>query len=603
MNTLTGTPASAGVAIGPLVVIRPSPVVAGGRIPPEQADAEIARLAPAMEAAASELEALAERVGAEHPAEAEIFFAHAMLAGDPALAEAAEDRIRAGDDAVAAIRAAGERFAAEYRAMDDELLAARATDILDVAGRIVDRLTGAGPAGAALARPSIIAAADLTPSLTATLPREWLLGIALAEGSATAHAAILARAYGIPAVVGIWGLAEAMEAAVGATPASGTVVALDGTVVALDGTSGEVVLDPDAATLARFEQARMAAGAAAARALAEAALPAVTRDNLAVTLLANIGGPGESARAVELGAHGVGLFRTEFLFLERSAPPSEEEQLTAYRAVVEAFAPHPVTIRLLDVGGDKPIPYLPIAPEANPFLGVRALRLAWDQPGIFLTQLRAAMRAAAGTPPGTVGVMAPMIADSRDADLLLRLAAEARESLVAARVAHGELALGVMLEIPAAILIADTYLPRLAFASIGTNDLLQYTVAVDRGNRALARYQESLHPAVLRLVCQAVEACDAAGATLSVCGEMGGDAVAALALVGLGVRKLSMAASSLAGVRRAIRSADAAALDEAARIALAGPTAADVRAGLNALAARLADREVSFADREGAALG
>jgi phosphoenolpyruvate-protein phosphotransferase len=569
MHTLTGTPASAGVAIGPLVVIGPAPVVAGGRIAPEQADAEVARLAAAMEAAGSELEALAERIGAEHPAEAEIFFAHAMLAQDPALAEAAEDRIRVGDDAVAAIRAAGERFAAEYRAMDDELIAARATDI-------VDRLTGAGPAGPALERPSIIAAADLTPSLTATLPRERLLGIALAEGSATAHAAILARAYGIPAVVGIWGLAEAMEAAVGAASDAGTVVALDGA-------TGEVVLDPDAATLARFERARVAAGDAAARALAEAALPAVTRDGLAVTLLANIGGPGESARAVELGARGVGLFRTEFLFLERTAPPSEEEQLTAYRAVVEAFAPHPVTIRLLDVGGDKPIPYLPIAPEANPFLGVRALRLAWDQPGIFLTQLRAAMRAADGTPPGTVGVMAPMIADARDADLLLRLAAEARESLVAA--------VGVMLEIPAAILVGDTYLPRLAFASIGTNDLLQYTAAVDRGNRALARYQESLHPAVLRLVRQAVEACDAAGATLSVCGEMGGDAVAALALVGLGVRKLSMAASSLAGVRRAIRSADAAALDEAARIALAGPTADDVRAGLSALAARLADRE------------
>ena len=584
MHTLTGTPASAGVAIGPLVAIGPAPVVAGGRIAPEQTDAEVARLAAAMEAAGSELEALAERVGAEHPAEAEIFFAHAMLAQDPALAEAAEDRIRAGDDAVAAIRAAGERFAAEYRAMDDELIAARATDILDVAGRIVDRLTGAGPAGPALERPSIIAAVDLTPSLTATLPRERLLGIALAEGSATAHAAILARAYGIPAVVGIWGLPEAMEAAVGAASDAGTVVALDGA-------TGEVVLDPDAATLARFEQARVAAGDAAARALTEAALPAVTRDGLDVTLLANIGGPGESARAVELGARGVGLFRTEFLFLERTAPPSEEEQMTAYRAVVEAFAPHPVTIRLLDVGGDKPIPYLPIAPEANPFLGVRALRLAWDQPGIFLTQLRAAMRAAVGTPPGTVGVMAPMIADARDADLLLRLAAEARESLVVAGVAHSEVALGVMLEIPAAILVGDTYLARLAFASIGTNDLLQYTAAVDRGNRALARYQESLHPAVLRLVRQAVEACDAAGASLSVCGEMGGDAVAALALVGLGVRKLSMAASSLAGVRRAIRSADTAALDEAARIALAGPTADDVRAGLSALAARLADRE------------
>ncbi len=584
MHALTGTPASAGVAVGPLAVIRPAAVHEGGRIAAGQAEAEIARLATAMEQAGAELEALAERLAAEHPAEAEIFVAHAMLAQDPSLAEAAKDRIRAGDDAVAAIRAAGEQFAAEYRAMDDELLAARSTDILDVAGRIADRLAGRSHAGPTLQRPSIIAAADLTPSLTATLPRDRMLGIALAEGSATAHAAILARAYGIPAVVGVAGLLEAIVAA-GGDDREPTMV------VALDGSTGEVVLDPDADTLARFERARRGAASAAARALEEAVLPAVTRDGLEVTLLANIGGPGESARAVELGARGVGLFRTEFLFLERGAPPSEEEQLTAYRSVVEAFAPHPVTIRLLDVGGDKPIPYVPIAPEANPFLGVRALRLAWDQPELFLTQLRAMMRAAAGMPAGTVGAMAPMIADARDADLLVRLAEQAREDLAAAGIPHGELALGVMLEIPSAILVGDTYLSRLAFASIGTNDLLQYTVAVDRGNMALARYQESLHPAVLRLIGRSVEVCAAAGATLSVCGEMGGDAVAALALVGLGVRKLSMAASSLAGVRRAIRSADAATLDEAARIALAGPTAADVRAGLVALATRLADRE------------
>ena len=441
MHTLTGTPASAGVAIGPLVVIRPAPVVAGGRIRARAGGCRDRAARDGDDGGRGELDALAERVGAEHPAEAEIFVAHAMLAQDPALAEAAEDRIRDGDDAVAAIRAAGEQFAAEYRAIGDELLAARATDILDVAGRIADRLTGSHAAAPMLERPSIIAAADLTPSLTATLPRDRMLGIALAEGSATAHAAILARAYGIPAVVGIEGLLDVIEGAAGTLAGSGALVALDGA-------SGEVVLEPDDATIARFERARFAAGAATARALAEAVLPAVTLDGLEVTLLANIGGPGESARAVELGAHGVGLFRTEFLFLERSAPPSEDEQLAAYRAVVEAFAPHPVTIRLLDVGGDKPIPYLPIAPEANPFLGVRALRLAWDEPGLFLTQLRAAMRAAAGTPAGTVRVMAPMIADARDADLLLRLAAQARDGLVAAGVAHGEIALGVMLEIP-----------------------------------------------------------------------------------------------------------------------------------------------------------
>jgi phosphoenolpyruvate-protein kinase (PTS system EI component) len=250
---------------------------------------------------------------------------------------------------------------------------------------------------------------------------------------------------------------------------------------------------------------------------------------------------------------------------------------------VDAFAPHPVTIRLLDVGGDKPIPYLPIGSEANPFLGVRALRLAWAQPELFVAQLRAAYRAAAGTAPGTVKVMAPMIADARDTDLLLRLAETARTGLDAAGVVRGEVELGVMLEIPAAIVAADTYLALLRFGSLGTNDLLQYTVAVDRGNRVLSRYQESLHPALLRLVAMAVEASARAGTELSVCGEMAGDPAAALALVALGVRKLSMASSSLAGVRRAIRGADAALLEAARTLARGGRTADEIRAGMMAL--------------------
>jgi phosphoenolpyruvate-protein kinase (PTS system EI component) len=336
------------------------------------------------------------------------------------------------------------------------------------------------------------------------------------------------------------------------------------------------------------ERADLEARAAAARLVAdqdraEAALPARTRDGLDVTLLANIGTPDEAPRCVELGAQGVGLFRTEFLFLERSGPPSEDEQARAYQRVVEAFAPHPVTIRLLDVGGDKPIPYLPIEPEANPFLGVRALRLAATQPAVFVTQLRAAYRAAVA---GPVKVMAPMIADATDANVLLDLAREAREGLDRDGVEWRPVDLGVMLEIPSAILVAGSYFRRLAFASLGTNDLLQYTVAVDRGNPALGRYQDSLHPALLRLVADAVEAAAEAGIELSVCGEMGGDPVAALALVGLGVTKLSMAAGSLPLVRRAVIASDARELRTAALDALGMASANEVRARFQALAAR-----------------
>jgi phosphocarrier protein FPr len=270
----------------------------------------------------------------------------------------------------------------------------------------------------------------------------------------------------------------------------------------------------------------------------------------------------------------VGLFRTEFLFAERQAPPDEVEQLAAYAAVVAAFAPHPVTIRLLDVGGDKPLPYLPIPHEANPFLGRRAIRLADTQADLFTTQLRAAYRAAAG---GPVKVMAPMVADAADADTLLALAERARRELDAAGLARGEVELGVMLEIPGAILVLDSYARRLRFASLGTNDLLQYTLAADRGDPGLARFQDPLHPALLRIIALAVEAAAGSGLELSVCGEMAGDPVAARCLVGLGIRELSMAAASLGAVRRAVRTSAAADLAERARAALGDPDPAAVR--------------------------
>ena len=569
MRTVHGIPASTGVASGPWVVLAAADAPAGGRIDPTQAPAEVGRLLAARDAAATELEALAAELTAAGRPEGDIFDAQAMMARDPSLLDAATAAIGEGNDAIASIRIAAAGVADQLRGLGDELLAARAADVLDVAERIAARLAGVDRT-VGLEVPSIVVADDIPPSIAAGLPRDRLLGMALESGSATSHAAILARAFGIPAVVGATGLLAAA-----APSADG------GSMVVVDGDSGEVVFEPDTAAAVRLDDRRAAADRAALQALEEASLPAVTRDGVAVTLLANIGTPAEAERAVALGAKGVGLFRTEFLFVERPAAPTEDEQLAANLAVVEAFRPGPVTIRLLDVGGDKPIPWLPIPPEPNPFLGVRALRLAADQPELFVTQLRAAMRAATGG--GRVKVMAPMVADASDVAVLEDLAARARASLVEDGSPHGEIELGVMLEIPSAVLVAPSFFGRLGFASLGTNDLLQYTLAADRGNAALERYRDPLHPALLRLIDSASRDAAGTGVELSVCGEMAGDPAAALALVGLGVTVLSMASSSLAPVRRAIRAADAEVLRESAREALGAASAGAVRARFEAL--------------------
>jgi phosphoenolpyruvate-protein phosphotransferase len=557
--------AAPGVARGPWTELRRAELPAPGRIDPTAARAELGRLKAVANEAALELMALSDTVAAAgHEAESAIFAAHAAIAWDPVLIAAAADEIETRHvDAIGAITIAGRVTAERLAAVADELIRARAADVLDVTDRIARRLAGLPTDETLLPEPAIVIARDLAPSLTATLPRDRLLGIALEAGSATAHAAILARAYGIPAIVGAAGLLAAARAA-------GPEVEL-----AIDGSTGEAIVDPDVADRERYDRRADEIVRDRSRDLAEASLSALTTDGVAIALLANIGSPDEAAAAVRLGASGVGLFRTEFLFLERATPPSEDEQTTAYRQVVEAFAGGPVTIRLLDVGGDKPIPYLPLPREDNPFLGVRALRLAATRPELFVTQLRACYRAATS---GPVKVMAPMIADAGDVQTLLALADDALASLRADGLAAGSVTLGVMLEIPSAVLTGRTWFDSVGFASLGTNDLLQYTLAVDRGNPALESYRDSLHPALLRLIAMAAQAAAAAHIELSVCGEMAGDPAAALALVGLGVRSLSMSAPSLAAVRRSIRANSLASLERVAAKALDAASAAEARA-------------------------
>ncbi|HYN70516.1 MAG TPA: phosphoenolpyruvate--protein phosphotransferase [Candidatus Eisenbacteria bacterium] len=569
-RVVRGAPGAPGVARGPWARYERTSLVLVGRIGAEQAEPEVRRLIAAAEAVAVASEALAEGVRRDgHEEEADIFEAHAAMARDPELIETAGGHIRSELlDGPAAISAAAQAVATLLGGLDDELLRARAADVLDVGDRIARQLAGELAVSFSLAAPAVVVGEDLPPSVTATLPRERLLGIALEGSSPTAHASILARAYGIPAVVGATGL---LAAVVEAGPSAE---------ILIDGSSGEIILAPNEADDVRYAEGLERLRQERDRDRSEADLPAETLDGTAVTLLANVGSPAEAAAAVALGARGVGLFRTEFLFIERSEPPSEEAQLEAYASVAEAFQPYPVTVRLLDVGGDKPIPYLPIAAEDNPFLGVRALRLAETRPDLFVTQLRACYRAASR---GRIKVMAPMVADARDVATLRALADRAREEVAAAGQPMGEIDLGVMLEIPSAILVGDTYFDAIRFASLGTNDLLQYTLAVDRGNPALERYRDSLHPALLRLVGMAAEAGARFGIEVSVCGEMAGDPPAALALVGLGIRSLSMAASSLPAVRRAVRGSSLSELQAAAADAIAAPSADAVRSRFEAL--------------------
>jgi phosphoenolpyruvate-protein phosphotransferase len=571
-------PPIAGVAAAPGIALGPWAQVGGAQLPeprdigPEEIAVQTGQLREATMAAAADLRALATRVrDAGHAEEAEIFDAHAAMALDPELFAAAVAEMEGrGIDAIGGIVAAAASVAARLAALDDELFRERANDVIDVGDRIARHLAGL-PTEVTLREPAIIVADDIAPSTTATLPRELILGICLERSSPTAHAAILARAYGIPAIVGASGLVSLLHAAG------------PGAELAIDGSTGQIVVEPDAVERARFFELATAASSARTRDLAEAAEPSRTADGIEITLLANIGTPDEAEPAVTLGARGVGLFRTEFLFLERSRPPSEDEQTAAYGQVVRTFDGDPVTIRLLDVGGDKPIPYLHQPKEENPFLGVRALRLAERQPELFVTQLRACYRAAAA---GTVRVMAPMVADATDVAVLLELAEAARDGLDRDGLERGPVELGVMLEIPSAVLTATTYFGRIGFASIGTNDLLQYLLAVDRGNPALERYRDAMHPALLRLVRMAVEAADRADIPLSVCGEMAGDPAAALALVGLGIRSLSMSATSLPQVRRAIRAVDSDRLAAEASAAIEDLSAVEARARFTSLLTR-----------------
>jgi multiphosphoryl transfer protein len=552
-DVLSGVAASAGVAIGP------ARHLAGPTGPPPDREAQSPErererldeaIGAAREAIARDREAVAGRAGA---AEAAIFDAHLALLDDEALLDPAHEAIADGATAERAWHDAAQRVAALYRGLDEPLLRERAADVLDVGRRVVAAITG--EQAAAPSEPGIVLAGELTPADAAGLDPELVRGIATAHGSATAHAAILSRALGLPAAVGLGDALLAIE---------------EGTPLLLDGDAGTLQVDPtdDELTAARERRERAAARRAAA--LERAHEPGATRDGTRVEVFANLGSAAEAAKAVELGAEGVGLLRTEFLFLDRPQLPDEDEQAETLRQIAVALDGRPLVVRTLDAGADKPLPALPMPPEANPFLGVRGIRLTLERPEILATQLRAILRVAGEYP---VKAMLPMVATLGEVRAARALLDEAR----AATGIDAPLELGIMVEVPAAALAAATLAPHVDFFSLGTNDLTQYTMAAERGDERLAGLLAGPQPAVLRLVKATVEAAAARGRWVGVCGELAGDPAAAVLLAGLGVTELSMAPTLVAEVKAALRSVDLADARAAAQAALDAEDADEAR--------------------------
>ena len=534
---LTGVGASEGVIVGPAFVHTGSePEPERERIAEDEVEAELARFGRAVEAVVGKLAQTGERLrAAGSKTEAGIFDAHVELAEDPELASGVEERVRNLQSPEAAVLAVGEEYAAELAAVEEEYLAARADDVRDVAGQVAAELTGRGPAALeALETPSVVVARSLAPSDTARIPKGMALGFVTAEGSRTSHVSIMARSMGIPAVVGV---GPALEGA------------LNATTVAVNGTEGYAVTDPDEATVAEFE--RMSRTLAEARATLNEYrhVEARTRDGRRIEVAANLGSASEAEDALQWGAEGVGLFRTEFLFMEREELPSEEEQYEAYGAVARAFGEKPVIVRTLDVGGDKDLPGVDQPPEENPFLGWRGIRMSLDTPGLFEPQLRAILRAAVH---GNLKVMFPMVVEVGELRAAKELLEGCRARLEGEGTKVGPVEVGVMIETPAAAICAAELAKESAFFSIGTNDLVQYTLAADRGNERLRRLQSAGHPAVLKLIRQTCEAAHEAGIPTGMCGEAAGDSELIPQFIALGVTELSMGAPAIPRAKKVV---------------------------------------------------
>ncbi|MEB0038880.1 MULTISPECIES: phosphoenolpyruvate--protein phosphotransferase [unclassified Pseudomonas] len=548
--------AAPGIAVGPAHIQVPQRFDFPSQ--GESSAAEHQRLQLALFAVRQDLERLIQR--AEAKAIREIFVTHQEMLDDPGLTDEVAARLEQGESAPAAWIGVIEAAALQQEQLHDALLAERAADLRDIGRRVLAQLCGVETV-AEPEQPYILVMAEVGPSDVARLNPARVAGILTARGGATAHSAIVARALGIPAVVG-----------------AGDAVLLikPGTPLLLDGLRGRLSVAPDTATLLRAIHDR---DIRTERLNAAAALrlePALTRCGHAVEVFANIGDSASTALAVELGAEGVGLLRTELIFMAHAQAPDEATQEVEYRRVLDALQGRPLVVRTLDVGGDKPLPYWPMGKEENPFLGVRGIRLTLQRPDIMESQLRALLRAADNRPLRIMFPMVGTVEEWRQArDMTLRL----REEIPVA-----DLQLGIMIEVPSAALLAPVLAREVDFFSVGTNDLTQYTLAIDRGHPTLSGQADGLHPAVLQLIDITVRAAHAHGKWVGICGELAADPVAVALLVGLGVDELSVAARSIGEVKACVRELNLGDVQHLAQRALTLGTATEVRALVETLA-------------------
>lgn len=553
-GVFAGVAASPGLAVGHVVQWRGTELEfdeAGGTF-----DEERARLFTAVRGAGEQIGALAAGADAlTH--QAEIMQAHLALLEDPALIDAAEANLRAGANAPGAWHQACQVVAQRLAHHPSPQLRERASDIRDIGRRVMSLLTGVRRALPVLGEQSIVLADDLTPSDTVSLDRSKVVGLCTVSGGPTSHVAILARSMGIPAICGIDAASLSLS---------------DGVLAVIDGAAGTLRADPDPTLLADVAR-RMDAAAVQQRANALAAHRiGSTRDGHRVEVVANVRDAAEAREAVAAGAEGVGLLRSEFLFEDRASAPSEDEQAAAYQAVAAALGPQrPCVVRTLDVGGDKPLRYLPLPKEDNPFLGLRGIRVSLAYPDLFRAQLRAMLRAAPG---GDMHIMFPMVSDLEEVLTAKQMVREAQESY------PHQVKIGVMIEVPAAVAIAEALAQEVDFFSIGTNDLAQYTLAIDRGHAKLAAQVDTLHPAVLKMIALTVQGAHAHGKWVGVCGAMASDPAATAILVGLGVDELSVSVPAIAAIKTELSGLDFEACQELAQRVLKLGSAAQVRTAI-----------------------
>jgi phosphocarrier protein FPr len=538
-GALTGIPIAEGIALGTLHQYRPlPPPVPNSKA--EYPELEWRCLQDAVENVRRSIQKQRQQIAASvGEQQAGIFEAHELILLDPDLLEQTKTYIDVEQmNAAAAWLRSITQIVDQYRSLEDPYLQQRAADVIDVGNQVLFELAGeAAAAPVKFSHPVILVAEELTPTQTAQLDLEQVEGVVTLLGGPTSHSAILARSLGIPAITGV--------------PVS--VLRLpDETPIALDGASGALWIEPPEVTTTRLENERQRWLEGRQKLLESSHDPAVTRDGHHVEVVANVGNLQDAKVAAQNGAEGIGLLRTEFLFLTRETPPDEDEQYQAVVEIANEMGDQPVIVRTLDVGGDKALPYIDLPDEANPFLGVRAIRLSLRRPDLFSTQLRAILRAGENA---NLRIMFPMVAEKSEVTQARKILNDVHQTMENEGIAHSwPIETGIMIEVPSAAMLAPALAAEVDFFSIGTNDLTQYTLAAERGNPELTAFADGLHPAVLHLIRRVVKAAHEQGKWVGVCGELAGDPTAVPVLVGLGVDELSMNAAAIPQAKAIIRS-------------------------------------------------